>query len=69
MFFFVGLFLLLSLSSLLGWLYLVVPQRMAHKRGRRAFVWILISLIATPVTAIAGLLWLGETSDVADTFS
>ena len=39
------------------WIYILLPARMAEKRGRSAFGWVLLSLIFSPILACL-LLWL-----------
>ncbi len=41
------------------WVIVVVPYRMAERRGRRGWVHVLISLLVSPVVAIPLLLILG----------
>jgi hypothetical protein len=45
------------------WLYILVPARMARSRGRSAVVWVLLSLIFSPVLAIFFLWFLGDAAN------
>lgn len=52
--------LLLVLFLLVGlWLYILLPARMANDRNRNAVIWVLISLVGSPVLAILLLIALG----------
>lgn len=42
---------------LLLWLFILLPARMAHARGRSAFGWVLLSILFSPILACL-LLWL-----------
>lgn len=42
------------------WLYILLPARMAEARGRSAVVWVLLSLIFSPLFAIFFLWLLGD---------
>jgi hypothetical protein len=41
------------------WFVIILPARMAQRRGRSALVWVAISLIGTPLLAILLLVALG----------
>jgi hypothetical protein len=45
------------------WLYIFLPVGMATARGRSAFIWVLISLVGSPLLAILLLLALGNAQD------
>ena len=45
---------------LILWLYILLPVRMARKRGRSAIGWVLLFWIITPLWGIIGLLVLGD---------
>ena len=51
--------IILGLTALyfVVWIYILLPARMAEKRGRSAFGWVLLSLIFSPILACL-LLWL-----------
>jgi hypothetical protein len=52
--------LLLVLFLLVGlWLYILLAARMANDRNRNAVIWVLISLVGSPVLAILLLIALG----------
>lgn len=38
------------------WLFILLPARMAGARGRSAMIWVLVSILISPVVAIL-LLW------------
>lgn len=42
------------------WLYIIVPAKMAERRGRSTIGWVLISLIFSPFIAIIALWVLGH---------
>ena len=42
------------------WLVLILPWQMAEKRDRSGFLWVVISIMLSPVVAILLLLALGE---------
>jgi hypothetical protein len=53
--------IILLLALIFGvWLYIFVPAKMAERRGRSAFGWVLISLIFSPLIAIIALWVLGH---------
>ncbi|WP_284652105.1 hypothetical protein [Flavobacterium terrisoli] len=52
---------LLILSFII--LLLVVPVKMANRRGRSAFVWFLVSLLISPFLSMLFLYLLGETDE------
>ena len=54
-----GLFFLLALLFVL-WLCVLLPAGMARKRNRSAFIWVLISLLGSPILAVLLLLALGN---------
>ena len=48
------------------WLYVLLPVDMARNRNRSAFIWVLISLLGSPILAVLLLLALGERSPDVD---
>lgn len=56
----VGLLLLLAALWFVLWLYILLPARMAEARGRSAVVWVLLSLLFSPLFAIFFLWLLGN---------
>lgn len=42
------------------WLYIIVPAQMARNRKRSALVWVLISIVGSPLLAILLLIALGK---------
>lgn len=54
----VGAFLL----YLVIWLFILLPIEMARARNRSAVVWVLVSLLLSPLVAIIGLALLGVAS-------
>ncbi|MBO7202446.1 MAG: hypothetical protein J6V30_02755 [Paludibacteraceae bacterium] len=44
----------------LAWIYCFLPAKMAKKRGRSVFGWIILFLIITPIWGIIALLILGD---------
>lgn len=60
------LFLCLALAGIILFIalpvwFLVLVARMARKRGRHAFPWVLLALFTSPITPAILLLCLGET--------
>lgn len=53
----VALLVLYLAFHLTVWLFILLPARMAKARGRSALVWVLVSIIFSPVLAVI-LLWL-----------
>lgn len=51
---------IILLIALVVW-FLVLVARMARKRGRHAFPWVLLALFTSPITPAILLLCLGET--------
>jgi hypothetical protein len=45
------------------WFVVILPARMAQRRGRSALVWVAISLIGTPLLAILLLVALGPVTE------
>ncbi|WP_298975039.1 hypothetical protein [uncultured Roseobacter sp.] len=56
-FFLIGYLLALAIAI---WLYFVVPAQMAQARNRSRLIWVLISLVGSPLLAILLLYALGE---------
>lgn len=54
-----GFLIALMLLILAIWFVIILPARMARARGRRALVWVAISVIGTPLLAILLLVALG----------
>ena len=54
---FFGIILGLLALYIVVWIYILLPARMADKRGRSAVGWVLLSLIFSPILACL-LLWL-----------
>ena len=54
---FLGIILALFALYVVVWFYILLPARMAEKRGRSAFGWVILSLIFSPILACI-LLWL-----------
>ena len=44
------------------WLYVLLPAGMAARRGRSRLIWVLISLVGSPLLACLLLLALGDAS-------
>jgi len=53
------LLLLMFGFAVIVWLVFVVPDKMAVRRNRKPWIWVLISLLFSPVLAILLLLALG----------
>jgi hypothetical protein len=47
------------------WLYVLLPVKMAGNRNRSALIWVLISLVGSPILAILLLLALGDAPEEA----
>jgi hypothetical protein len=47
------------LLYLVIWLFILLPMQMARARNRSALVWVLVSLLLSPLVAIIGLALLG----------
>lgn len=56
---FLIVFALLSLFVVV-WLYILLPAGMAERRGRSQLIWVLISLVGSPILACLLLLALGD---------
>ena len=46
------------------WFYIFLPAKMASNRGRSALIWVLVSLVFSPLLAIFLLLVLGRAASV-----
>ena len=59
-----GLLLLLWVLTLtfIVWLYIYLPATMAQKRNRNPFIWVLISLVGSPILAVLLLIAVGKAS-------
>lgn len=58
-----GLFGIIAMFALLYfgvWLYFLLPADMARDRNRDPFVWVLISIVGSPLLAILLLTALGD---------
>lgn len=44
----------------LFWLWVIVPAKMAKKRHREPAIWVILSVIASPLVAIVALLAVGD---------
>ena len=42
------------------WLWVIVPAKMAKKRHREPAIWVILSVIASPLVAIVALLAVGN---------
>lgn len=42
------------------WLWVIVPAKMAKKRHREPAIWVILSVIASPLVAIVALLAVGD---------
>ncbi|ADE85036.1 hypothetical protein [Rhodobacter capsulatus] len=56
----IGLIFSLFLLWFVLWVVILLPARMARKRGRSAVGWVLVSLILSPLVAIVLLVLLGR---------
>ena len=45
------------------WLCVLFPADLAEKRNRSQFLWVLVAIVATPLTAVVLLSILGEKAD------
>ncbi|MEM9970512.1 MAG: hypothetical protein AAF762_05390 [Pseudomonadota bacterium] len=54
----VGIFF--ALIVFLVWLCIVVPMNMAKSRGRSALLWVVVSLLVSPLVSIVALYALGD---------
>lgn len=54
--------MIIGLVALLivAWIYIFLPAGMAARRNRSQFIWILISLVGSPILACLLLLALGD---------
>lgn len=57
------LVVLLAALVFVPWLYIFLPAGMATTRRRSAVIWVLISLVGSPLLAILLLLALGNAKD------
>ena len=46
------------------WLWVIVPAKMAKKRNREPAIWVILSVIASPLVAIIALLAVGDTDNL-----
>jgi hypothetical protein len=55
--------IIIGLVALLivAWIYIFLPAGMAARRNRSQFIWVLISLVGSPILACLILLVLGDT--------
>lgn len=59
-----GAIILLLLGAVLFlWIAIILPAQMAGARGRSGLLWVLISLVGSPLLAILLLLALGDAQD------
>lgn len=59
----VGLILLLA-GLVIAWvLYVTIPVRMARKRNRNAVIWVLVSLLVSPLVSYILLAIIGKKKD------
>lgn len=52
--------------AFLIWVTFFVPYKMARKRNRNAFGWIMVSFLVNPLVSILVLLAIGEAEDKTD---
>lgn len=45
------------------WLWIIVPAKMAKQRHREPAIWIILSVIASPLVAIVALLAVGDADE------
>ena len=50
---------------LVGWFYILLPAGMAERRNRSQLIWVLISLVGSPILACLLLLALGDDGEKA----
>ena len=48
------------------WLWVIVPAKMAKKRHREPAIWVILSVIASPLVAIIALLAVGDADERKD---
>lgn len=58
-----GLFFIIFALIFAGWLYIYVPATMASNRNRSAIIWVLISLVGSPLLAVLLLFALGDAAE------
>ena len=56
----VGFLLAIAVLVFVIWLYFILPASMATERNRSALIWVLISLVGSPLLAILLLIALGD---------
>lgn len=59
----VGLILLLAGLAIAWVLYVTIPVRMARKRNRNAVIWVLVSLLVSPLVSYILLAIIGKNKD------
>ncbi|MBQ0033745.1 MAG: hypothetical protein KBS77_00430 [Bacteroidales bacterium] len=59
----VGLILLLAGLAIAWVLYVTIPVRMARKRNRNAVIWVLVSLLVSPLVSYILLAIIGKKKD------
>jgi len=57
---FLSLVLFLIAIAFVVWLYILLPAGMAERRNRSQIIWVLISLVGSPILACLLLLALGN---------
>lgn len=60
------IFLLIFLFAF--WLYILLPMGMARSRNRSGLLWVLISIVGSPVLAILLLIALGNAPSYQDSW-
>jgi hypothetical protein len=48
------------------WVSIFVPLKMARKRNRNAFGWVMVSILVNPLVSIIALLAMGDAEDKAN---
>ncbi|MBT8424377.1 MAG: hypothetical protein KJO67_05335 [Silicimonas sp.] len=56
----------LATLAFVFWLYILLPAQMAGNRNRSALIWVLISLVGSPLLAVLLLIALGDAEKRAD---
>ncbi len=62
----VAIFTVIAVVSMLVfivWLYILLPADMARERNRDPLIWVLISIVGSPLLAILLLIALGDARD------
>ena len=64
--------LVIAILAFVVWISIILPYQMARKRNRSAIVWVLVSLLVSPLVSIIVLAIMGDAEpkeDISETFA